>query len=267
MKTKAEIIRALAQAEEDRVLLAQALDKLETCRTRSYQTNTRFLDLRERTLVTEAVRLADGTGGMVVTGGYADAERAVAVFYPEYMTAEDALSPENSPFAVLRAQKHPADTLTHRDYLGALMGLQVKRECIGDILVHGTGADLIVLREVADFLLLHFDRAGRKRLEVQEIAPGSLCIPQESGEEKEGSVASMRLDSVTALLFGLSRAEAQEQIAKGQVFLNFLQCAKAEKDVREGDRITLRGMGRARVTALSGTSRKGRQFLRYVRSR
>ncbi|MGE4548652.1 MAG: RNA-binding protein [Intestinibacillus sp.] len=267
MKTKAEILRALAQTEEDRVLLAQALDKLDTCRTRGYQTNTRFLDLRERTLVAEAVRLAGGEAESVMAGGYPDAERVCTVFYPDYLTAGDALSRDNSPLAVLRAAKHPADTLTHRDYLGALMGLQVKRECVGDIVVHDEGADLVVLRDVADFLLLHFDRAGRKRLTLCEIAPEALRMPQDTGEEKEGSVASLRLDAVTAMLFGLSRAEAQEQIAKGQVFLNFLACQKPEKEVCGGDRITLRGMGRARITALSGISRKGRQFLRYACSR
>lgn len=266
MKTKEEILCALAKTDEDHILLAQALDKLNICHTRAYETHTRFLDLRERSLVTEAVRLADGSGETVISGGYADAERACAVFYPDYLTAEDALSRENCPFTVLRATKHPADVLSHRDYLGALMGLQVKRECIGDILVHDTGADLIVLRDVADFLLLNFDRAGRKRVTLTVIGCEKLRVPEEAGEEKEGSVASLRLDSVVALLFGISRSQAQEHIEKGQVFLNFLPCQKSEKEVGAGDRVTLRGMGRARITTLSGFSRKGRQFLRYVRS-
>ena len=266
MKTKAEILHALAQTEEDRVMLAQALDKLETCRTRGYLTHTRFLDLRERTLMTEAVRLAGAEAETMTVGGYPEAERVCAVFYPDYLTAEDVLSEDNSPLAVLRVSKHPADTLTHRDYLGALMGLQVKRGCIGDILVHDEGADVVVLRDVVDFLLLNFDRAGRKRLTSREIVPAALRVQQETGEEKEGSVASLRLDAVAAMVFGLSRAEAQEQIAKGQVFLNFLSCQKPEKEIFEGDRVTIRGMGRAHITALSGISRKGRQFLRYVRS-
>lgn len=261
MKTK--ILNALAHTDADRILLAHTLDQLETCRMRAYQTATRFLDLRERSLVSEAVRMAGGI--CVFTGAYPDAERVCAVFYPEYLTEEQAL--ENSPLAVLRATKHPADQLTHRDYLGALMGLQIRRDCIGDILVHDTGADIVVLRETADFLLLHFDRAGRKRLTLQEIAPEELNVQAVSGEEKEGSVSSMRLDSIIAMVFGLSRAEAQAQVEKGQVFLNFLQCMKPEKEVGEGDRITLRGTGRARITALCGVSRKGRQFVRYMRSR
>lgn len=266
MKSKAEILQKLAQTESDRVLIAQALDKLEICENRQYLTNTRFLDLRERSLVAQAIRLAQSTTQHVMLGGYEDAERACAVFYPDYMTAEDVILPENRPITVVRALRHPSDTLTHRDYLGALMGLQIKRDCIGDILVHEEGADIIVLSDIVEFLLLNFDRAGRKRLRLKEIDIAEIQAGQNETIEKEGSVASMRLDSVTALLFGISRADAQAQILHGQVFLNFLACEKPEKEVAQGDRITLRGKGRGKVTALCGHSRKGRQFLRYVHS-
>lgn len=265
MKPKTDILRALARTDEDRVLLAQALDKLETCRTRGYLTSTKFLDLRARSLVAEAARLADGMDMTAFAGGHPEAERAVAVFFPDYLTAEAAASPDCAPIALLRARKHPADTLTHRDYLGALMGLGLERSCIGDIYVHEEGADLVVLREVADFVRADFGKAGRKRLTIEEIAPDALRAAQDEGVEREGSVASPRLDSFVALAFGLPRGEAQELIARGQVFLNFLECAKAEKELREGDRVTVRGLGRARLEAFLGTSRKGRQFLRYRR--
>lgn len=267
MKDKQEIVRALAQSEDDRILLAQALDKLETCRARSYQTHTKFLDMRERSLVLEAARLAGGADALTFAGGYEEAERACAVFFPEYLTVEDAVSEENAPICALRAQKSPADALTHRDYLGALMGLGLTRTSVGDILVHEGGADILVLREVREFVLLAFGKAGRKRLSLTEIPLSALCASQEDAVEREGSVASPRLDSVTALVFGLSRAEAQALIARGQVFLNYLQCEKDEKEVRAGDRLTVRGMGRARILEYLGTSRKGRQFLRFSRTR
>lgn len=267
MREKNEIVRAIAQTNEDRILLAQTLDKLATCQDRSYQTNTKFLDMRERTLVAEAVRLAGGTAQMAFAGGYEEAERVCAVFFPDYLTAEDALREENTPICAIRAEKSPADTLAHRDYLGALMGLGLQRTSVGDIFVHETGADILVLCEVREFLLLEFAKAGRKRLELSGIPLQSVRRRAEIGEEKEGSVASPRLDSVTALIFGVSRSEAQTLISRGQVFLNFMQCEKDEKEVGEGDRITVRGMGRARIIAFSGVSRKGRVFLRFSRSK
>lgn len=262
--TKNEILRALAQNADDRMLLASALDKLETCRARNYPTNTHFLDLRERALVQQAVRLAGGEKECVFWGGYPDAERACALFFPDYLTAEDAKA--DGPLVLLRAQKHEADTLTHRDYLGALMGLRVRREMLGDILVGAHGAEILALREIAGFLLANFAQAGRKRVSLSEEPLDSLRLPPAQETAGEGSVASLRLDSAIALIFSLSRGDAQELVEKGLVFLNQQPCLKPGRDVSAGDRITVRGKGRARIEALGGVSRKGRQFIRFVRS-
>lgn len=96
---KEKILRALAQSDEDRLLLAGVLDKLGTCRDRNYMTSTRFLDMRERALVQQAVRMAGAERQCVFWGGYPDAERTCAVFFPDYMTAEDAVNEDNSPVA------------------------------------------------------------------------------------------------------------------------------------------------------------------------
>lgn len=267
MKTREEIFRALAHDEDERLLLAQLWDRLETCRERCYLTATRFLDLHERALAEDAVRLLGASNECVFYGGYEDAERVCAIFFPDYLTAEDAVSTENSPICLLRAAKSPADTLAHRDYLGALMGLQIERAMIGDILVHETGADIFVMREMADFVRLHFDRAGRRRITLAEAPVESLRRAAAEEIEGDGSVASLRLDSVAALVFGLSRAEAQTRIEKGTVFLNNRACLKPDREIGEGDKLTVRGLGRARVVSLGGVSRKGRRFVHFVKSK
>lgn len=266
MHKKNEILRILSQNEEERLVLAQALDQLEICRRHCYQTNTRFLDLRQRTLVQQAVSLAEGAAEMVFAGGYADAERVVAIFFPEYLDAEQAIALENNPLTALRVQKNGIDTLTHRDYLGALMGLGIQRNRIGDILVGENGADIIVLQDVAEFLMLNFQKVGRKNIAVQQIGLDKLYQITGNEVERKGNVASPRLDNVVALVCGFSRTQAQEQIARGLVFLNFMLCDKPEKEIQEGDRITVRGYGRARILDFTGISRKGRLFIRYLRS-
>lgn len=263
---KTELLRALAQNEEDRLVLARALDKLETCRERAYLTHTRFLDLRQRTLLTRLIERTGARAEAVLWGGYPDAERVCALFYPDYMTAEDACSPDNAPFALLRARKSPADSLSHRDYLGALMGLGLERAVVGDILVHEGGAEILVMADMAEYILANFMKAGRKHISLEAAPLAALVVPPARETVREGSVASLRLDSVTALIFGLSRAQAQEAIERGLVFVNQLQVLKNEHPLAPGDRITLRGQGRARIEALGGVSRKGRQFLRYARS-
>lgn len=264
LRSKQEILQALARTAEEKVLLASLIDKEQTCVSRGYLTHTRFLDLNERALCAEAVRLLGASDHALLWGGWEDAERAVCLFYPDYLDAESAKAA--APIALLRAHKHAEDALTHRDYLGALMGLQIDRGVVGDILVHEEGADLLVLEDMADFLLAHFDRAGRKRIELTREDAGNVKQAQTVETKGQGSVASPRLDSVTALIFGLPRAEAQARIAKGLVFLNNAPCLKPERQIEPGDRLTVRGVGRAHVTCFGGTSRKGRTFVNYVKS-
>ncbi|MGI6181965.1 MAG: RNA-binding protein [Agathobaculum sp.] len=264
MKSRNEILAALARTEEERLLLAGLLDKARVCEERGYLTYTKILDLKERTLCTEAVRLAGLAGQALFWGGYEDSERGIYLFYPDYMDAEAAR--QAAPLALLRAHKRKEDVLTHRDYLGALMGLQIDRAMIGDILVHEQGADMVVLEEMADFILLHFARAGRKQVELTREPIEELKTAETAEKEGTGSVASPRLDSVAALVFGLGRKEAQERIERGTVFVNNALCQKPERQLAEGDRLTVRGLGRARLVEFGGVSRKGRQFIRFVKN-
>lgn len=264
MKSKNEILAALARSNDDRLLLAGLLDKEQTCMSRGYLTHTKFLDLNERAKCTDAVRLAGAAGHALFWGGYEDAERGIYLFYPDYLDEQSAR--ETAPLALLRAHKNKEDKLTHRDYLGALMGLQIDRSVVGDILVHEEGADIIVLEDMADFILLHFAKAGRKQISLTREPLAALKSAAVTEKEGSGSVASPRLDSVVALVFGLPRKEAQERIEKGLVFVNNLPCGKPERLVAEGDKITVRGIGRARVTAFGGTSRKGRLFVEFVKN-
>ena len=150
MKSRNDILNALGGTGEERLLLAGLLDKEQTCETRGYLTHTKFLSMNERALCTEAVRLCGATGHALFWGGYEDAERGIYLFYPDYLDAESAK--QAAPLALLRAHKRKEDTLTHRDYLGALMGLQIDRAVVGDILVHEEGADILMVKPALAYL-------------------------------------------------------------------------------------------------------------------
>ena len=119
---------------------------------------------------------------------------------------------------------------------------------------------------MADFILLHFSKAGRKQISLTREPLQDLKAAAAEEKEGTGSVASPRLDSVVALVFGLPRKEAQEKIEKGLVFVNYTPCLKPERQVEEGDRLTVRGLGRAKVEEFGGISRKGRLFLKFVKN-
>ena len=141
--------------KEDKMLLAGAEDKFRQCCQQYCLTYTNFLDLRQRSLVEKSLRelgVSSSEARCVFYGGYEDAERTMAVFLPDYADERDC------PLSVIRI-KAPSGgrKLTHRDYLGSLLGLGLKREMTGDILVTDSGADIIVMEEVKDFILFNYD--------------------------------------------------------------------------------------------------------------
>lgn len=243
---------------EDKILVAAIEDKALRCLNRNIMTSTAFLDMRQRTVVENHLR---GRGfRMVFDGGYDDAERTVLIFLPDYIEEYDA--EEDSPLAVIRASiDKKAKPLTHRDYLGALMGLGIKRECIGDILVRDDGADIAVLEEIKDFLLLNLVQAGKTSLSVSEAAVSDIKLPEQKVKTRTDTVASLRLDNVLPTAFGGSRTTAVSAIKAGLVFVNNLQVMKSDFRLKEGDKITLRGKGKAVLSEVGGETRKNRIYI------
>jgi len=238
--------------KDDEVLTAGIEDKIRQCVEHYAVANSAFLDMRQRTLAEARCRRHKGLR-YCFYGGYEDAERTVAVFLPDY--AELA---EYDPLALLRMTRDGGRALTHRDYLGALMGLGIKREMIGDILVREDGADIVIMKEMKDFLLSHFDKAGKTALKAEILPISEILIPENRFEEKRDTVASLRLDNLVAAAFSLSRGRAAEAIGGGMVYVNGLQSEKADRQIKEGDKIVLRGKGRVLLASVGGVTRKDR---------
>ena len=150
-------------------------------------------------------------------------------------------------------------SVNHRDFLGAVMGLGLRREKIGDLIVTESGCDLFVEEEVVDYLLQSELRVKRVPLKGREISLQEFEPPKPVTKEIHITVASMRLDAVLANGFGISRTKAMELIQSGKVKVNYSE--KMEKDYlcQEGDLLTCRGKGRFRIGELFGESRKGKQ--------
>lgn len=242
--------------KEDKMLLAGAEDKFQQCSQQYRLTHTNFLDLRQRSLVERLCReMSRGNPEVrcVFYGGYEDAERTLAVFLPDYAEITDC------PLSVIRIRTAPGERkLTHRDYLGSLLGLGLKREMTGDILTTDDGADIIILNEIKDFVLFNYDKAGRTALKPESVPIGELCIPNRKTVLVKDTVASLRLDNVISAAFSLSRAKAAEAIRSGSVFVNSMQSEKSDMQVEEGSKLVLRGKGKAYLREIGGRTRKDR---------
>ncbi len=252
--------------KDDRMLLSRTEELAAACRVQYRITHSEFLDLRQQSLVQRQI-MYSAAPCYGLYGGYDDAERKIAVFLPEYIEEQDPAAffhsePEEDPLVVLRLMKKKGTpALSHRDYLGALMGLGIRREITGDILVREDGADVIVLRSMAEYIETSLSHAGRSSLTVTEMPVRELIVPESDVREKNASVASLRLDNVIGAAFGLSRTKSLEAVRSGIVFVNGLEMIKPDFTVGEGDKIVLRHKGRVVIRSVGGKTGKGRTHI------
>ena len=257
---KREQIARMAQTKEDEILLARVYERITSAAARNIPAATAFLSKREQMLAAELLRGQD----FAFFGGPAMAEREVCCYVPEYLD-ESWLTGDEGPIAAVRAVYFAGDTLTHRDFLGALMGCGVKRETIGDIYVTEGRCDFLVTREVLPYLLQNFLSAGRTKLHVERIVVPDVSVPEQKVRQIRDTVPSLRLDGIVSSGFSISRGKAAEYISAGKCELNYAPCVKGDKQTAEGDVITVRGLGKIRLDAVGGNTKKGRICVEITR--
>ncbi len=247
-------IDKIAQNAEDRVLLAKLWDKINAGIRRNIPASTCFLSPREQEM---ARYLFGQPEGLYFFGGYEEAERKMLVFLPDYLE-EEALYAEDSPCVCLRATFFQGDTPSHRDFLGALMGAGIGRETVGDICVGQGRCDFFVTAEIAPYLLQNFTSAGRTKLHLERIPLTDARIPEPEVKEIRDTLASLRLDSVVSSGFRIGRALAAEYIRSGKTSLDGIPCEKPDKEVAEGAKVSVRGLGKIRLAQIGGRTKKDR---------
>lgn len=263
---KNSLINRYAENDGEKIKLAHIVDLAERCEKRNIVTSTAFLTESERA---KAEMLLRGLGfsNFVFFGGFDGAERTSAVFLPDYID-EVSLGVSGITFCEVMVDKFNMSSVdfSHRDILGSLMGLGIERELIGDITADG-GRGVFVLREsVAPFILENLKKIGRFPISVR-ISDDIKFEVKEDFELKSDTVSSLRLDSVVASAFSLSRAASSEAVSSGIVTINGTTIKKCDAEVKEGAKISLKGKGKILLVNTDGFSRKGRIRIIFKRFR
>ena len=247
-------IEKIARTPEDRLLLAKLWDKINAGMRRNISAATCFLSPRELELSRYLFGDADG---LHTFGGFDGAERQMLIYVPEYMEL-DTLLEEDAPLCCLRATFFEEDILSHRDFLGALMGAGIGRETVGDICVGKGYCDFFVTAEIAPYILQSFTSAGRTKLSISQILLTDANIPEPEVKEIKDTLASLRLDSVISSGFRIGRSLAAQYVSAGKAAIDGLPCEKPDKAVTEGAKISVRGLGKIKLASIGNRTKKDR---------
>ena len=247
-------IEKIAQTPEDKLLLAKVWDKINAGVQRNIMASTGFLTPRELQMCRY---LFGDLPGLTAFGGYDGAERQLLVYLPDYLDGS-ALQEEDGPVNCIHGTFHESETVSHRDLLGALMGAGIGRETVGDILVGNGCCDFFVTAEIAAYVEQNFDSAGRTRLRLERIGLAEVSVPEAETKEIKDTLASLRLDSVISSGFRIGRSSASDYVSAGRVAIDGLPCEKPDKAITEGTTISVRGLGKIKLTTVNGQTKKGR---------
>lgn len=255
---KEQILKRVAKID-DKLFVSKILDKAAKAEKLKKVVFSDFLDPYQKNTLEKAF-----SSGIDINfsfyGGFDGAEREIIIFRPSFISdefEEDEFA-EGNPFKLVYIILHSRENLTHRDFLGAIMGLGIKREKIGDILVKEDCCELIAISEIAHYIKYNLEKVGNVKtsIEIKEVDDIQAIEPKV--KEIRSTVASLRLDSISSVGFGISRSKIADYIKSEKVALNWETTDSLAKQVKEGDTISIRGKGRVVLEKIGGLTKKGR---------
>ncbi len=244
---------------EEELIKRHMADLAEAVYTRSRYMFTDFLGLMEYDVFLSVARDFSYVP-YAVWGGAEGCERVMVRFGDA-----DTVGYAEEPFPIACLHVTPAspkfaEPLSHRDCLGALMNLGIKRECLGDILVRDGSIYLFCLEKMADYIAEHLTKIRNTTVSAARgEAPGAVT---DKREEVLLHIASPRADAVVAHAYNLSRTDAAELFTGRRVFLDGRLCERVSAEIKAGCQVTVRGYGRFVYNGEVGTSRKGKLLVR-----
>lgn len=235
--------------DEERVLTRHLVDLAKQAETSGRARFSCFLDERQQILC-GAQLSKEGYENYDFVGGYEGAVRRAAVFHG---------FGEEAPFTPVVFNYREADKPTHRDFLGSLMALDIKREMVGDILVSNGRCVVFVMNSVLG-VVSDISKIGKFGVKITYDF-SEKDIPQQEFEKITATVQSLRLDSVLSNAIKTSREKAQELIRAKGVVLNHVEVFDPSLKIEEGDVFSVKGFGKFVLREIGGFSKKDRTFI------
>lgn len=250
MKTN-DYLNGLVRNEEEKHLLARISDLFARAARGAVQSD--FLDLRQQDLA-QAAAVNETGAAWHFDGGYEEAERKRLLIYPDWELQPDA----RIICLCIRHKEFRELSLGHRDYLGAILNLGIKRERLGDIVVQESKAFVFLDADLSDYLSQQLTRVKHSNVWLEPIKLEDFIFQSKPLKIVKLSLASLRLDAAVAGVYNLSRSDVNELIEAGHVKINQAEIYKSAASLKPGDLISVRGQGRFRIEELGGTTRKNR---------
>ncbi len=239
---------------DDKIFISRVLDRAEVVLKNYIPRNTDFCDPYQISLCKPILNKL-GELKYFVTGGFNQPERQIIVLFPDYMEKEEVESPLE--FLQIKGD-FDKNNLSHRDILGAVLGLGIKREKIGDIIICKNCAYIVAFKEICDFINGNLEKISHYKVETNVVGFDDIKIPEENYKLIETTVQSLRLDALVGIGFGESRSSLSKLIGNERVKVNWKPINNPAHLLHEGDVVSFKGKGRIMLLAVGNKTKKDR---------
>ena len=246
---------------EEQILMGRFRDLAKRAYEKNIYTYSSFLSLPEQGVLEGMAKELSFIPNELF-GGHEMAERKVAGFGAEELFGY----PGQFPVTILKvtpALEKFAEELSHRDYLGSLMNLGIRRDTIGDILVKEKTGFIFCLDDVAEFILKNLVKIRHTQVSCTIIDDDIELKPTLIDESYP--VSSMRLDVIIAAACKLSRRESLGFFERNEVQLNSKVTTENAVNLKPGDVFSVRGKGKFMLESIGGTTKRGRTYINVKR--
>ncbi len=158
-----------------------------------------------------------------------------------------------------------AESLGHRDYLGALMNTGIERSLLGDILIKNTHTYLFCAKHISDFIEKNVLTIKHTNVICTNITnnidASDIDMIKPERKELELIAASPRIDAVVASITKLSRSNASELFHSKKIYINGICNENKSYQLKSGDILVIRGTGKFIYLGCGNETRKGRVYV------
>ena len=238
--------------DEEKRLCAMTADLVRLSERRYEPCYSDFLSESEQTIVLSELK-AQGCETYLMWGGYENAQRVMLCVYPMYCQPDE----RDFPFTALNLRFRTGAKLTHRDFLGSLMALGLKRAAIGDIVIGEGLCTFFVKTELQSYVTGQIEKVGREGVTFVDSGV-DLSLSAQRFSDKACTVTSLRTDIIVGECAALSRSKSQQTIKSGAVSVNARLVYDPDAKINDGDKVSIRGSGKFIVHFDGSMSKKGK---------
>lgn len=255
----------MQNSEEDKLLIAKILDKIEISKKQNRITNSYFLNEFEINLIQKQLQRSKERQYFFF-GGYEEAVRKILIAYPDKLEKDIVIENIDDIINCIKIElpNEIKGQLKHKDYLGTLMSFGLERERIGDIIVYDDRAYLVVMKENSAYIKNSLKQERKfKKAKIETIDLAKIETKPIEYDNINIIVNSLRIDNIISEILKTSRKIATEYLENEKVTVNYSIETKNHKNIKEKDLLVIRGHGKYIIESFLGENKKRKRNNKY----